>query len=71
MSTQSKTLADALPEEMERVRELIPSYEAIGPAGAFALMMIKGSLKAAEVASAHGDTVAMLRALQDLQGYKS
>jgi len=64
-----ETLADALPKEQERVRELIPIYESVGPAGAFALAMIKCSLLNAERAAACGDVVAMARALEDLRSY--
>jgi hypothetical protein len=64
-----ETLADALPKEQERVRELIPIYESVGVAGAFAVTMMKSSLRAAEIAAASGDVVAMARALEDLRGY--
>lgn len=63
------TLADALPKEQERVRELIPIYESIGAPGAFALAMMKNSLREADNAAASGDVVAMMRALEDLRGY--
>ena len=64
------TLADALPREQERVRELIPMYESIGPAGAFAVAMIKASLRAADQAVMSGDVVQMIRAYNDLKEYK-
>jgi hypothetical protein len=64
-----ETLANALPKEQERVRELIPIYESVGVAGAFAVAMMKSSLRAAEIAAASGDVVAMVRALEDLRGY--
>ena len=64
-----ETLADALPKEQERVRELIPIYESTGSAGAFALAMIKNSLREAEIAAASGDVVAMMRAFEDLRSY--
>lgn len=65
-----ETLADALPKEQERVRELIPIYESVGVAGAFAVAMMKKSLSDAEKASAAGDIAGMVRALEDLRGYK-
>lgn len=65
-----ETLADALPKEQQRVRDLIPIYKSAGPAGSFALAMINHSLKTAEIAAASGDVVAMLRSLEDLREYK-
>lgn len=67
----TETLADALPAEMQRVRELMPMYREIGPAGAWALGMMEGSLRYAERAAASGDVIAMLRALEDLRGYRA
>ena len=66
--TRSRTLAEALPMEQARVRELVRIYREI-PAGVFAATMMENSLRAADKASAEQDTVAMLRALQDLQSY--
>lgn len=63
------SLADELPREQERVRELIPIYESTGAAGTFALTMMKISLRNAEIAASSGDVVAMVRALEDLRGY--
>jgi hypothetical protein len=64
-------LAEALPNEQRRVRELIPLYEAIGPAGSFAISMIKDALRRAEIASASGDVIAMLRSFEELKGFTS
>jgi len=66
-----ETLADALPREQERVRELIVIYESIGAPGAFALATMKNSLRDADRASVSGDVVSMLRALEDLRGYEA
>lgn len=63
-------LAEELPREQERVRRLIGIYRSIGPAGLFAIHLMQTSLKQAEIASANGDVVAMIRALEDLRGYK-
>ena len=71
MSENIETLGDALPKEMARVRELMPMYREIGPAGSFALAMMEASLQAAERASCAGDVVGMLRALSDLRGYEA
>lgn len=64
------TLADALPREQKRVRELITIYPQTGPVGIFAITMMQLSLEYAEKAASSGDTVAMIRALEDLRGYK-
>jgi hypothetical protein len=65
-----KNLAEALPEEQQRVRELLPIYDAI-PTGVFAATMMRQSLARAEQAAASGDVVAMLAAYEDLKGYKA
>lgn len=64
------SLAEALPQEQQRVRELIPIYESIGPAGNFAIAMMRHALKLSEQAAASGDVVAMLRAYEELKGFK-
>jgi hypothetical protein len=63
-------LAEALPEQQKRVRQLIPMYESIGPASAFAVACMCESLSQAERAASSGDVIAMLRAYEDLKGYK-
>lgn len=65
--SESRTLAEELPYQQQRVRELLPLYEQCGPGGMFAVAMIKASLAAAERAASSGDVVAMLRACKDLQ----
>lgn len=69
MSTES--LADALPREQQRVRDLIPLYQEIGPAGTPAILLMRASLAQAERAAASGDVVAMLCAYEDLKGYSA
>lgn len=65
------TLGEELPREMARVRdEIMPAYVEIGPAGRFALAMMRADLDRAAKAMAEGDMVAMLRALQELRGYE-
>jgi hypothetical protein len=66
MST-TETLTDALPKEIERVGLLIPLYESIGPASAFAVACMKGDIREAHRAMMAGDTVAMLRVYQSLR----
>lgn len=64
------TLGEALPKEMARVRDkVMPAYAEIGPAGAFALALMRRDLDAAARAMAEGDTVAMLRVYESLKGY--
>lgn len=65
-----ETVGDALPREMARVRdEVMPPYREIGPAGQFALAMMKADLDRAAKAMSEGDVVAMIDALQSLRGY--
>lgn len=64
------TLGDELPREMDRVRDqVMPAYLAVGPAGAFALAMMRASLDEATKAIAEGDVVKMLEAYESLKGY--
>lgn len=62
-----ETLADALPKEMARVREVLGHYKEIGQAGMFGAAMIEQDLRAADAAVMSGDVVAMLRAHKALQ----
>ncbi len=64
------TLADALPAEMARVREVLGHYREIGPAGAVGAAFIEQDLRAADRAVMSGDVVAMIRALEVLRGIK-
>jgi hypothetical protein len=65
------TLGDALPKEMARVRDqIMPTYQEIGPAGAFALVMMRADLDRATHALAVGDVIAMMQAYDALTGYK-
>lgn len=66
----AESLAETLPREQARVRELILIYREIGPAANFAIMMMERSLQAADQAAISGDVIAMLRALEDLRGFK-
>ncbi len=62
-----ETLADALPKEMARVREVLGHYKEIGPAGMFAAAFIERDLRAADEAVMAGDVVQMIRSLQTLK----
>jgi len=64
----SKTLADALPAESARVREVLWIYKSLGKAGQIGAMLIEQDLKAADLAVMSGDPVAMLKAYQVLKG---
>lgn len=66
----SDTLGDALPREMARVRDnVMPAYQAIGIAGAFALSCMRADLDAAAKALAEGDVAAMVVAYASLKDY--
>lgn len=62
------TLAEELTNQMTRVRnDILPYYEAAGPAGALGAGFIKESLARAESAMAKGDVVAMVGLVQSLK----
>lgn len=64
------TLADQVMVEITRVRdEVMPPYLEIGPAGAFALLMMRGAIDAATRALAEGDAVMLLRLLPQLKEF--
>lgn len=55
-----------------RLRDVVmPAYQAIGPAGAYGLVLMRRILDEAAAAMAAGDVIAMIRALEDLRGYKA
>lgn len=68
MTDTTETLADALPKEMARVREVLGHYREIGPAGRIGAAFIEQDLRAADQAVMSGDVVAMLRSLETLRG---
>lgn len=63
------TLADELPAQQARCRQILERALAIGPAGTFLAMMLRASLARAERAAAEGDLAEMIVALNDLQSY--
>mgnify|MGYP001618523360 FL=1 len=72
MIDEARTLGDALPAEMARVRdEVLPSYLSLrgmpGVNAEFAIRGMQADLDAAAKAMAEGDTVAMLRVYQSLK----
>jgi hypothetical protein len=68
MTTESKTLADALPIEQARCRELLTLYKEIGAAGTLGALMIEQALQRADKAVMSADVVAMLRSYEELRG---
>lgn len=65
------TLGEDLPKQMARVRDdLMPLYQSIGPAGAFALLMMREALDRAAKALAEGDVEKMMVAYERLKGFK-
>lgn len=69
---EPKTLGEALPKEMARVRdEVMPAYQEIGHAGSYALTMMRHDLDAAAKALAEGDVVKMMKCYEALKGYST
>ncbi|WP_182342702.1 hypothetical protein [Comamonas koreensis] len=66
----TESLGDALPQEIQRVQELIPMYESV-QMGFIAGGLMRESIRAAHEAMIAGDVVAMLQAYGDLKGYKA
>jgi hypothetical protein len=71
MAEKTKSLAEALPEEMARVREVLGHYKALGPVGMFGAGFIEQDLREADNAVMSGDVVRMLRAYQKLKGIEA
>jgi hypothetical protein len=64
-------LIEGLHKEMDRVREIIKIYDDLpNNAGAFASGMMKFSIENAENLMAIGDTIGMMKALNDLKEYE-
>lgn len=61
------TVAEELPNEQQRVRELLEVYNTI-PTGAFGAAVLREALSRAELAAASGDVAAMVRSLAELRG---
>ncbi|MCD6163439.1 MAG: hypothetical protein J7K40_13645 [candidate division Zixibacteria bacterium] len=60
-----ESLAEALPREQERVREILGYYKEI-PAGQFGAIMIESALHHADKAAASGDVIQMIKAYEAL-----
>lgn len=66
----NKSLGEALPAEMARVRdEVLPAYVEIGHPGILAAAMMRHDLDEAAKAMASGDIVKMIRAYESLKVY--
>jgi hypothetical protein len=67
------SLAEELPKEQARVREIIMQYRdpILKGAGNLAAAMMEQSLAAADRAIISGDVVAMIRCYEDLKGYEA
>jgi len=69
---QGRTVGEDLPIVMARVRdEIMPLYLEIGPAGSFAVAMMRADLDKATKALAEGDIVTILQAYESLKSYKA
>ena len=64
------SLAEELPKEMARVREILGHYHAIGPAGMFGAAFIEQDLREADKAIMDGDLVAMIAVYEKLKIYE-
>ncbi len=64
------TIAEDLPNEQARCREILESAVSIGKAGAFLAALLRESLRKAEVAASSGDVAEMIRCYEDLKSYK-
>lgn len=72
MTADTKSLGEALPKEMARVRDhVLPHYAAIGPAGAIGAAFIRNHLDRAAKAMAEGDLVGMIAAYKALTQIES
>jgi hypothetical protein len=63
----AESLAEALPREQARVREILGHYKEIGPAGVFGAAFIEADLREADQAVMSGDVVRMIRAYEKLK----
>lgn len=64
------TLAQALPQEQARVREILGHYKELGPVGMFGAAMIEIDLREADAAVMSGDVVRMIQAYEKLKQVK-
>jgi hypothetical protein len=62
------SLAEAIPKEQARVREILGHYTELGPVGMFGASFIEADLREADAAVMSGDVVRMIRAYEKLKG---
>jgi hypothetical protein len=67
----SESLAEALPREQARVREVLSHYKALGSVGMFGAAFIEADLREADAAVMSGDVVRMIRAYEKLKGIEA
>jgi hypothetical protein len=69
------TLAEELPKQINRVREIQEQFKSLRSMPNVMvepqIAMMEASIQAGIKAAAEGDTVAMLRACEDLKGYEA
>ena len=68
--SDTQTLAEALPKEIQRCQELLTQYASIGPAGQFGATIIRQGIAAAHKAMIECDLVGMIRVYEELKGTK-
>lgn len=64
-------LIEGIQSQCQRVREILPRYEELGPVGAFGAAMLKHAIKEGEASIASGDVVRMIAAYKRLEGCES
>ena len=68
MIKETRTLSEAIPEEVERIRAILAERKTLpGNVGAIHTQLIEEHLRNMDVALASGDVVEMLRAYNKLQ----
>jgi hypothetical protein len=64
------SLAEALPREQARCRELLVEYRRLGPVGAFGAALIEQTLRDADAAVMSGDVIAMIGVYERLKDHQ-
>lgn len=64
------SIGSEMPKLQAKVREILGRYKDIGPAGAFGVMNIEASLRAADEAVISGDIIKIIQAYEDLKSIK-
>lgn len=70
MMNDDPNLIEGIQSECNRVREIIPLYESIGPAGMFGAAMLKQAVREGEAAIASGDVIRCIAAYKSLKDCK-